>query len=390
MANSLSFNQISSILNGMLTQVQGGTPANINTGNFVTVAQTALQNGYDPVLNAISQMVMRTVFSIRAYNGKFRGLLMDNNVYGNTVRKLQVSDTTYENDPSWTLTDGESVDQWTVKKANVLQTNFVGAEVDMLQHPSILKNQLDNAFSSAAELGRFWAMITQNTQNMLVQKVETMARGTIANAIASIVASGQAGQRVQLITEYNAATGAELTTDNYQAPENYGPFMQWVAGKVQAVCEMMTERTTLFQTTITGHPIQRHTPFNRMKAYFSTEPVIQTQTRVLTELFNTEYMRGIDFERVNFWQSPEEPLQIIATPTYLQADGTLKTAEASTTLDNIYGIVFDEEAMGINIFAEWAQATPMNAKGGYSNMFYHFVRRYFNDFTEKMVLFTLD
>ena len=390
MANSLSFNQISSILNGMLTQVQGGTPANINTGNFVTVAQTALQNGYDPVLNAISQMVMRTVFSIRAYNGKFRGLLMDNNVYGNAVRKLQVSDTTYENDPSWTLTDGQSVDQWTVKKANVLQTNFVGAEVDMLQHPSILKNQLDNAFSSADELGRFWAMITQNTQNMLVQKVETMARGTIANAIASIVASGQAGQRVQLITEYNAATGAEMTTDNYQAPENYGPFMQWVAGKVQAVCEMMTERTTLFQTTITGHPIQRHTPFNKMKAYFSTEPVIQTQTRVLTELFNTEYMRGIDFERVNFWQSPEEPLQIIATPTYLQADGTLKTAEASTTLDNIYGIVFDEEAMGINIFAEWAQATPMNAKGGYSNMFYHFVRRYFNDFTEKMVLFTLD
>lgn len=390
MANSLSFNQISSILNGMLTQVQGGTPANINTGNFVTVAQTALQNGYDPVLNAISQMVMRTVFSIRAYNGKFRGLLMDENVYGNAVRKLQVSDTTYENDPSWTLTDGQSVDQWTVKKANVLQTNFVGAEVDMLQHPSILKNQLDNAFSSAAELGRFWAMITQNTQNMLVQKVETMARGTIANAIASIVASGATGQRVQLITEYNAATGAELTIDNYQAAENYGPFMQWVAGKVQAVCEMMTERTTLFQTTITGHPIQRHTPFNRMKAYFSTEPVIQTQTRVLTELFNTEYMRGIDFERVNFWQSPEEPLQIIATPTYLQADGTLKTADASTTLDNIYGIVFDEEAMGINIFAEWAQATPMNAKGGYSNMFYHFVRRYFNDFTEKMVLFTLD
>lgn len=390
MANSLSFNQISSILNGMLTQVQGGSPANINTGNFVTVAQTALQNGYDPVLNAISQMVMRTVFSIRAYNGKFRGLLMDNNVYGNAVRKLQVSDTTYENDPSWTLTDGQSVDQWTVKKANVLQTNFYGAEVDMLQHPSILKNQLDNAFSSAAELGRFWAMITQNTQNMLVQKVETMARGTIANAIASIVASGATGQRVQLITEYNAATGSELTTDNYQASENYGPFMQWVAGKVQAVCEMMTERTTLFQTTITGHPIQRHTPFNRMKAYFSTEPVIQTQTRVLTELFNTEYMRGIDFERVNFWQSPEEPLQIIATPTYLQADGTLKTADASTTLDNIYGIVFDEEAMGINIFAEWAQATPMNAKGGYSNMFYHFVRRYFNDFTEKMVLFTLD
>lgn len=390
MANSLSFNQISSILNGMLTQVQGGTPANINTGNFVTVAQTALQNGYDPVLNAISQMVMRTVFSIRAYNGKFRGLLMDNNVYGNAVRKLQVSDTTYENDPSWTLTDGQSVDQWTVKKANVLQTNFYGAEVDMLQHPSILKNQLDNAFSSAAELGRFWAMITQNTQNMLVQKVETMARGTIANAIASIVASGATGQRVQLITEYNAATGAELTTDNYQAPENYGPFMQWVAGKVQAVCEMMTERTTLFQTTITGHPIQHHTPFSRMKAYFSTEPVIQTQTRVLTELFNREYMSGIDFERVNFWQSPEEPLQIIATPTYLQADGTLKTADASTTLDNIYGIVFDEEAMGINIFGEWAQATPMNAKGGYSNMFYHFVRRYFNDFTEKMVLFTLD
>lgn len=390
MANDLAFNQISSILNGMLTQAQGGVAVNINTGNFVTVAQTALKNGYDPILDAISQMVMRTVFSSRAYNGKFRGLLADNNRYGNAVRKLQVSDTTYEDDPSWKLTDGQSVDQWTVKKANVLQTNFYGAETDMLQPPSVYKNQLDNAFTSAEELGRFWAMITQNTRNMLVQKVETMARGTIANAIASIEASGSTGQRVKLITEYNAATGAELTTDTYQAPENYGPFMQWVAGKVQAVCEMMTERTTLYQTTITDHPIQHHTPFSRMKAYFSTEPVIQTQTRVLTELFNTEYMRGIDFERVNFWQTPADPLKIVATPTYLQADGTLKTADSQTTLDNIYGIVFDEEAMGVNIFGEWAQATPINAKGGYSNMFYHFVRRYWNDFTEKMVLFTLD
>ena len=390
MANDLTFNQISSILNGMISQAQGGAAANINTGNFVSVAQTALKDGYDPVLGAISQMVMRTVFSTRAYNGKFRGLLVDNNKYGNAVRKLQVSDTTYEDDPSWELTEGESVDQWTVKKANVLQTNFYGAETDMLQPPSIYKNQLDNAFSSAEELGRFWAMISQNTQNMLVQKVETMARGVIANAIASIEASGSTGQRVKLITEYNAATGSELTSETYQAPENYGPFMQWVAGKVQAVCEMMTERTTLYQTTITGHAIQHHTPFNRMKAYFSTEPVIQTQTRVLTELFNTEYMRGIDFERVNFWQTPADPLKIMATPTYLKTDGTLTTASAATTLDNIYGIVFDEEAMGVNIFDEWAQATPINAKGGYSNMFYHFVRRYWNDFTEKMVLFTLD
>ena len=67
--NDLNFNQISTVLTSIVEQATGEkvlTPT--NTGDFVSVATTALKNGTDPVMNAITQMVNRTIFSIRPYS----------------------------------------------------------------------------------------------------------------------------------------------------------------------------------------------------------------------------------------------------------------------------------------------------------------------------------
>ena len=49
-ANDLSFNQLSTVLNSIVSQATGKTPLAItNTSEFISVAQTALKTGYDPV-----------------------------------------------------------------------------------------------------------------------------------------------------------------------------------------------------------------------------------------------------------------------------------------------------------------------------------------------------
>ena len=53
-------------------------------------------------------------------------------------------------------------------------------------------------------------------------------------------------------------------------------------------------------------------------------------------------------------------------------------------------LVFDEEAMGYTIGSTWSAPTPFNARGGYSNVWYHFTGRYFNDFTENGIVLLLD
>ena len=87
--NDLTFTQAATVLNSIVKQATGQTAQlPTNTAEFVSVAQTALKAGYDPVLNAISQVLSRTIFSIRPYNRKFAGLQVDNQKFGNITVNL--------------------------------------------------------------------------------------------------------------------------------------------------------------------------------------------------------------------------------------------------------------------------------------------------------------
>ena len=62
--NTMGFEQVSTLLNSIYNQATGKsaiTPT--TTSDFVSLAQTTLQAGYDPVLNAISQMVTKTIIT---------------------------------------------------------------------------------------------------------------------------------------------------------------------------------------------------------------------------------------------------------------------------------------------------------------------------------------
>ena len=147
-ANDLSINQLSTVLNSIHSQATGKSAiAATDTSSFVTVAQATLKAGYDPVLNAISQVLSRTIFSIRPYNAKFKGLMADSIRYGNHVRKLQTIDKPFEDDVRTLLTDTYSVDQYVVNKPIVLQTNYYGEET-FAKSLTIFRDQLDTAFSS--------------------------------------------------------------------------------------------------------------------------------------------------------------------------------------------------------------------------------------------------
>ena len=66
MANTLAFDQIASVLNQINQIATGQTaPAAVNTKAFVAQAQSTLLTGYDNVMGAISQVLSRTIFSIR-------------------------------------------------------------------------------------------------------------------------------------------------------------------------------------------------------------------------------------------------------------------------------------------------------------------------------------
>lgn len=389
--NNLTFNQLSTLLNGIQSQVTGANAiAPVNTSEFVTVAQTVLKTGTDPVMSAISQILGRTIFSVRPYSAKFKGLLMDSQRWGGITRKINYVDKSFTDDSGFSLTDGQAVDQYIVNKPEVIQTNYYGSNVYQ-KSVTIFRDQLDMAFSGVDEFGEFISGVMQNISDQIEQAHEDTGRMTIANLVGGIVAAQKANQIVHLLTEYNALTDKKLTANTVYAPENYKPFMLWVYSRIAKASAMLTERSQLYHFNLTGKPIQRHSPVNRQRLYLYADARYQTEAQVLADTYHDNYLSFGETETVNYWQSIESPAEIQVKPVYFEeTDGSIVTAADNVMQDNIFAVIMDEEAAGMNIFNYELAVTPYNARGRYTNMWWSFNERYFNDFTENAMVFLLD
>lgn len=386
--NNLTQTQIYTLVNSIAQQATGQaqlTPT--NTSEFVAVAQTALLAGYDNLINAVSQVLSRTIFSIRPYTRKLGDLQVSNVMYGNHIRKLQAVDGQFEKDQRLPLTEGESVDMFKVTKPKVVQTNFYGQTV-YAKKITLFRDQLDVAFSSPEEFGRFVTMIMTNASDLIEQAHEQMARMTLANFIAGVITIGNTRQMIHLLTEYNTATGQAYTPTTIMAPDVYKAFTQWAFSRIATISSMLTERTQLYHQNIDDLPISRHTPVRLQKAYLYAPFQNQISAMVMSNTFNAGFLQNITGETVNYWQAAETQDSINVNCTYLKSDGTL--AQADVEQDNIFGVIFDEEAAGYTVVNQWSAPTPFNAAGGYTNMFWHFTDRYWNDFTENAVVLLMD
>lgn len=393
--NDLVINQASTILNTIMQQANiGGAMVTVDGGNFVSVGQTALKAGYDVILNAISQVLTRTIFSVRPYKGKLEGIMMDEQRFGNMSRKLSIADSDFADGEFDLPADGTAVDHYKIKRANVLQLNFYGANNYKFQSPTIFKDQLDIAFSSPDELVKFWGMVTSNAQDIISQAHENLRRATIANFIGAKIKANtdgiESGTVIHLLTEYNTETGLTLTSTTVKEPSNYPAFMQWVYGRIQGLCSLMTERSEKFHTNITGKAIKRHTPLEKQKIYLLNPEMYMMDARVLADRYHVNFLTLGDYEAVNFWQNIDKPDEIKVTPTVLQKDGTLQVTAEAISQANIFGVVFDEEALGVTTVNNFTLATPINADGAYTNIFYHFTDRYYTDFTENGFVLLMD
>lgn len=388
--NALTVEQASSVLNSVVSQATGNSALSALTGaNFATVAQVGLKTGYDPLLNAIGQVLTQTIFSSRPYTAKFKGVQVSKDRWGNIVRKLQLSDQAFDDNQAFELVDGESIDMYKVKKPAVKQTNFYGSITWQKQSPTIYKDQLDVAFSSPGEFAQFYSMIAENVSNQIEQANENMARAILCNFIAGRIVENNANCVRHLVTEYATAMGI-TDKDTVLTPTYFDGFMKWVFAEVATAAQMMTERSSIYHTNFTGLPIERHTNPGDLRVYLNTPTVFQTNTRVLADAYHDNYLKWADHENVNFWQSISSPSSISTIPVYMKPDGTLTSPEVAMTNNKVFGVLFDRDALGYNICNEWSASTPFNAAGGYTNLFYHFTHRYWNDFTENGIVLLLD
>lgn len=399
MANTLSFDQIATVLNAILAQATGTSALAVtDTSSFITAGAEALQCGYDTLSTAISQVLSRTIFSIRPYSSKFKGMEVTEAAYGNMIRKLSAIDKPFENDVSidpTAIVDGNSIDPYIISKPLVQQENFVSmtAVKKML---TVYDWQLDQAFENSAQFGSFISMMMQNASDMLEQARENLKRMTLVNLIGAIIGNYSTNQQVQLVTEYNAYIGSPspaLTWADICANQgHYQRFMRFAYARIASVAAMFTERSAKFHVSLTGKTIMRHTPYEDQRLYMLAQERYSMEAQVLADAFHDNYLKYADVETVNFWQSIDTPDEINVTPSYLETAGanagTIQKG-AAVNQGGIFAVLMDRDACGITVMNERAR-TAYNPRGEYTNYFWSMATRYWNSFMENAVVFTLD
>ena len=399
--NTMTFNQVATILQSIQEQATGQSAlAATNTSDFVSVANTVLQTGMDPVMNAINQVLTRTIFSVRPYSRKFGLVEVPESAYGNHVRKLSIADKAIQDDDryKWPVAydagqtppsgDGQSVDQQILNKPSILQTNFYGVNVWQDSY-TLFKDQIECAFRGPDELGSFVGMVTQNMVDKLEQCRENMGRACVANFIGGLIDENDSLRVVHLLTEYNTATGLSLTAQSVMQPANFRAFIQWAYAKILCVSEYMTERSLAFQTVVNSLPVMRHTPKDRQKLMMFAPAATQAATMAMANTYHDELVRLGAYEAVNFWQSIATPDTVSVTPGRIGSNGAVVTG-SPVVQGNVFAVLFDEEALGYATTQQWSAPAPFNSRGGYTTLWLHETQRLWNDHSEKGVVFLLD
>ena len=389
--NDLTFNQISTVLNSLVAQANGSASMSaVTTADFTTVGTTAIKGGLDPMYNALAQVIGRTIFANRPYSRKFKGAEVTNQRWGYITRKENIADNTFDNDDSYSLVDGQSIDPWVVKKSKLIEEKFYGQNI-WSDHVTIPEPQLRSAFQNESEFRQLLDLVLTNMQDRMEQATEDAARSGMCNLIGGILAGANtANQVVHLLSEYNTATGQTLTSQDIMLGPVFADFMRWAYARIAAISDRMTERSVIYHTYLTGYTISKHTPIEDQRLYIYAPARHMINSSVLATTFHDRYLEQPYTESVNFWQSIKTPDSINVTPAYLAADGTIATAGAAVSQSDVFALLCDRDAWGISLFDEAVTASGLNARARYYQYYYFRNNRYWNSFLENAVVFLLD
>lgn len=382
-------NQIYTIVNEVNAEAFGSTDIDvIDAQGLVSLGDTVLSSSTntEAFLNTLVQRIGRTIISFRQYRNKLSDMVLNDFEYGSILQKIRVHLTEAEADPAYDLTDGESVDPWTINKPDVEQKLFVTRTPYMFS-VTIARKQLREAFLSEASMGAFIGAVFGQVRNSIEVSLESLGRACIANMIGEFTPATPSGgeattlnHEVALCTMYNTERGFESTDAGYVDEDTalFDPeFLRYAVSVIKSYSDMFTDMSVLYN----DGSIETFTPREdqRLKVLSRFERVLESVVQY--SAFHDEMVSLSAYDTLNFWQSAQDP-------SYVMVERASDGAQVIKT--HIVAVLHDRDALGIYKRDEDVLTTPVNAKGLYYNTFYHQIELWFNDTSENFVYFTLN
>lgn len=404
MANTLTPTDVYAIVNAMANEMFGTSNSlvAVNTTTFATVGEAMLRTGYENTVNALSAVIGRTIIAARPYRGKFRIIMRVPQEFGLITRKISFYSTKLEPSTDFNtningtqIVDGASIDPWKITKTYPLEVNFVGLKVTQKNY-TIFRYQLKQAFSSEGAFSSFVSGLLIQIANDLEVDMDAENRLQVLNAIGATYNTGGARQAVNLTAAFNSFYGTTYNTAQLLSTY-YEDFIKFFVMRLKGDMELMSEYNSLFHLTPTktddaGNTLilNRHTPADARRLLLYMPMIRQAEATIFPSLFNDSYLKLENYEGVEYWQNPNVPAGVDITPNQLDITTGHSSNGSQVQLDHVVALLFDRDALATSVHVEDVITSPINNRGSYYNVTYHYGKDYQLDQTENMILYYME
>lgn len=377
--NNYVNNEVYAIVNEVHKEATGAKAvAVIDTQSFVDYGNTVLASNdqTETFTSTLMLQMARMYTTYRPYESSLRDLIVTGEEWGAIYQKIDGEVGDFVADDSYELTDGQSVDQYVVRKPTPTQKLFV-KKSPYQNYVTISRQALKDAFRSEGDFSRFVSLIFGKMRTKLDFALENLARLAIANYIGTLAAQGATAQEIPLVTNYNAATGSSLTAATAPFDKD---FQAYAVGEIELVSKRMRNLSTSYNL----EGAERHTPTGEQRLLVLDEFQTRLQTVLQYQAFHEQLVTLKEFIEVPYWQG--ESARSTVKVTVDDGDG----GTSDETIENIIACVFDRFALGTFRSDEETLTTPVNARARYYNTFHFAEQLWYNDLSENFVYFTLN
>lgn len=391
---------------------QAATTTTVNSSNFVSVGETILRSGTENTVNTLSLVLGRSFMAVREYKAKLMIMnALNSGLYANRIRKISyysrkpresgAFNTNLNTNHAMGYDNGSNggaslPTMWEQNAPVPLEFNFGGGSV-WDDSTTIYEKQLQVAFRSPEDFAEFVNGIMVEKGNDIESQKEAYNRMTLLNYIAGIYdLNAVNGAAIDMTAAYNTDRGlspAVTTAQILGTPAILEDFIKFFVETVKVLSDKLTHRSVLYHwspaKTVGGvsYELLRHTPKDKQKLIMYKPFWIKAEATVMPTLFNPQYLKIENFEGVDYWQNENVPMAIDVTPAIPDvSDPTQQIAGSNVAINNVLGVLYDEDALMVDYQLESSSTTPPESRKMYRNIWWHFKFNAINDFTENGIL----
>lgn len=378
--NNMKVTQLKEIVNSATSEVLGKTDVvNDDLSNLVDVGNEIFDT--DNVDNYVKKLIDRigqVIFVNRLYAGGVPSVLMDSWEYGSVVEKISADMPEADENDSWNLQNGQTYSQDTFYQPKV-SAKFFNSKVTFDVKLSFTTEQVKESFSNVNELNGFISMLETGVKNSMTVKLDGLIMRTINNMTGQILNSANGLQKVNLLTEYNTASGQTLTANKALMDKEFLKFASLTIKKYQA---RITKMSTLFNAGGKA----RFTTTDNLHTVLLSDFADSAEVYLLSDTYHNDTVSLPNHETVPYWQGSGKSYAFNdISKIDVKIDAGNKTAK-QVTQTGILGVMFDTNALGVSNLNQ-RTTTSYNARAEFYTNYYKMDAGYFNDLNENFVVF---